>query len=206
MEYISGYCGIGSCEGTSPTSFTGKPMKVCVAYDICTCSCHKKFDSMYQKIHEPRVGHQNPNYEPAPPIDLTWMDEPNAGPVQVITAPPKVEYADKPSELTPGLLESAREFEPTYDGYRRRGQLEAEVQRVCNRAMLGEFDENCTAKFVAEQIDPDNPPSTGAIGAVFKRWESYGYAVINKHPVYFKRLTIEGMRDGLEVCKKRSGK
>jgi hypothetical protein len=117
-----------------------------------------------------------------------------------------VEYADKPSELTPGLLESAREFEPTYDGYRRRGQLEAEVQVICNRAMMGEFDEHCTAKFIAEQINPENPPSTGAIGAVFKRWEACGYAVINHSPVYFKRLTIEGMRDGLEVCKKRAGK
>ena len=205
MTYISGFCGIGSCEGTSPTSPSGKPMKVCVAFGLCECSCHAKFDSMYAKMGEERVEHQNPHYEPAVPVDLTWMDQEKELP-KPKPAAPEIKFQDRPSRTAVGLLESSREWEGTVNGYRHRGQLEAQVQQVCNRAMMGEFDEHCTARFVAEQIDPDNPPSTGAIGAIFKRWEACGYAVINKHPVYFKRLTIEGMRDGLEACKARQGK
>lgn len=204
--YKTGFCAIGACEGTAPLSMSGVPMKVCVAHEICTCTCHNKFNAMYKMAGEERHLHQNPNYTPAPSMDLSEyftvareIQGESLGPtVQVVRA------SDKPSEATPGLLVTSREFTTTESGARQRGQLEAQVQDICNRAMYGEFDELMTPQAVSVLIDPERPPSTGAIGAVFNRWEEIGYAKIHRKPLYFRGLTIEGMRDGLEACKRRA--
>lgn len=206
MAYKTGFCGIGHCEGTSPVSPSGKPMKVCTFYEGCSCDCHKKFDRMYKMANETRRIHQNPKYVPYTYPDLSEFlavqaDDDAASIVGVGVTP---EPRERPSETAPGLLESARTFTGTATGYRQRGQLEAEVQKVANRAMMGEFDELMTPQVIAEIIDPSNPPSTGAIGAVFNRWERIGYAKIHRKPLYFQRLTVEGMRDGLEACKNRA--
>lgn len=204
--YLTGFCGIKHCEGTAPVSPSGKPMKVCVAHEFCECECHKKFDRMYKMAGEPRRVHQNPNYVPYVYPDMSEYfnasdDAPAtlSGGVAVVAEP-----RERPSETAPGLLESARTFTGTEAGHRQRGQLEAEVQKVCNRAMMGEFDEFMTPQAIAELIDPDNPPSTGAIGSVFNRWERIGYAKIHRKPLYFQHLTVEGMRDGLEACKRKA--
>lgn len=202
-KYVSGFCSNGHCEGTAPVSPSGKHMKVCVKYELCACACHQKFNRMYEMAGEPRRVHQNPNYVPFVGPDLSMYfgrDMPGAS----LAGGQTSRGAEKRSETAPGLLESARTFTETPSGYRQRGQLETEVQQICNRAMLGEFDEPCTPQFIANLIDPDSPPSTGAIGAVFARWERLGYAKINHKPLYFKGLTLEGMRDGLEALKRKT--
>lgn len=208
MTYKTGFCSNGHCEGTAPVSYTGKPMKVCVAYQICECDCHKKFNKMYEMADVPRQVHQNPNYEPVKGPDLSeYLRMSEDLPDAALPGGTRTTRAtDKPSTTAPGLLESARTFTGTPSGYRQRGQLEAEVQQICNRGILGEFDEHLTPQLIAEMIDPDNPPSTGAIGAVFNRWERIGYARIHRKPLYFQGLTVEGMRDGLETLKRKSGR
>ncbi|ANA85836.1 hypothetical protein PBI_WOES_65 [Gordonia phage Woes] len=204
--YKTGFCGIGHCEGTAPVSPSGKPMKVCTLLDVCQCSCHTKFNKMYEAAGAERRLHQNPNYIPAVYPDLSEYLQPteelDGAPLSGVTTTTVVR--ERPSEIAPGLVELAPTYTATPTGQRRRGQLEAEVQRVCHQGMMGEFDEFLTPQFIAQQIDPDNPPSTGAIGAVFNRWERIGYAKIHRKPLYFQHLTVEGMRDGLEACRRRA--
>lgn len=200
--YTTGFCNSGLHEGKSPTSPSGKPMKVCTAVGLCACECHRKIDRMYEMAKVERVVQQNPRYVIAPNVDLTWLlqvrEDALIADGSTITRP-----IERPSADVPGLLESARTFTPTGDGYRQRGQLEVEVQRICNRKMAGEFGFSMTPAKIAELIDPDNPPSSGAIGAVFNRWEKIGYAKIHRKPLYFVTYTVEGLRDGLEAVRQR---
>ena len=204
--YKTGFCGNGHCEGTAPVSSSGKPMKCCVAFEICECSCHVKFNKMYEMADVPRRLHQNPNYIPYEYPDMSEYFAVSHEEVEtlsggVVNTP---EPRERPSKTAPGLLESARTYTGTPSGYRQRGQLEAEVQKVCHRAMMGEFDDLMTPQAIAEIIDHENPPSAGAIGSVFNRWERIGYAKIHRKPLYFQHLTVDGMRDGLEALKRKA--
>lgn len=196
----SGFCCIGLCEGTRPIDRKGKPMKVCVAFDWCPCSCHRSISKMYELTGSVRVGQQNPDYEPAPNPDLSFIYEMQAGASIVgggITRTP----VEQPSPVATGLRESTRTFAPTATGGRARGQLEVEVQQVCNRYMVGELEGLLTTKFIGHLINPDDPPSQGAIGAVLERWAKIGYATVGTKPLRFSGYTVEGMKKGLEQMK-----
>lgn len=54
------------------------------------------------------------------------------------------------------------------------------------------------AKLVQERDGSEDPPSTGAVSAVFKRWEDYGFAKFTQKPFGFKALTPKGEELGLE--------
>lgn len=200
MSYISGFCGIGCHEGKKVYSASGKPMKVCTAHDLCTCSCHEKITKMYRMSGVERVAQPNPEYVAAVNVDLTWMDssddDTSLGTPAVVR--PVVE---KPSPVAPGLVESARTFAPTATGGRARGQLESEVLKVCNLYVSGHLDSLMTPKFIGESIDAGNPPSQGAIAAVLDRWSSIGYANVKTGPIRFVGFTVQGMRLGLEKMK-----
>lgn len=206
MSYKTGFCGSGLHEGTAPVSMSGKPMKVCAFPDVCTCECHIKFNKMYELAGAERHIHQNPNYVPVVGPDLSeyFTRSEELEPHSIGNGNRTARPVDKPSVVAPGLLESSRTFDPTPTGYRQRGQLEVEVQAVCNRAMTGEFDDLMTPAKIAEIIDPSNPPSSGAIGAVFNRWEQIGYATIHRKPLYFQGYTIDGLRLGLEAMKRKA--
>jgi hypothetical protein len=176
-------------------------MKVCTAIDICACECHTIITQMYQMAGKPRPIRQNPNYEPARNVDLSWMntlDPSLTGGVDTRTP------VERPSPVVPSLAESARTFVPNVAGGRARGQLEDEVRRVCNRYMAGEIDGLLTTKLIATEIDKDHPPSQGAIGAVLLRWEKIGFADVRLGPMRFAGYTIEGMREGLEKLKAKA--
>lgn len=57
-------------------------------------------------------------------------------------------------------------------------------------AMLG-----LSPKTLAAMIDPENPPSTGAIYSVLKRWEGAAQVDMAESPVRFIRFTAKGKRD-----------
>lgn len=204
-RYISGFCGNGHCEGTRPKTASGKPRKVCVAYDVCECKCHVSLNEMHELAGKPRRPYQNPAYEPPPNVDLTWLDQVvvtsiDAAPIDGMA--PTREPVERPSAEAPGLRESTREWHDTPSGARQRGQLEEEVRRVCNQAMRGTFgDSLMTPPFIAHQINEIKPPSTGAIGRVLDRWEEMGFAKIHRKPVYFEGYTLEGLKKGLEQMK-----
>lgn len=201
MAYKTGFCGAGLCEGKAPVSPSGKPMKVCVAYDICSCDCHSTITQMYELAGKPRPLRQNPNYEPARNVDLSWLYTLDAASIGGPNTPAPVE---RPSPVAPSLSESARTFVPNAAGGRARGQLEDEVRRVCNRYMAGEIEGLLTTKLIATEIDKDNPPSQGAIGAVLLRWGKIGFADVRLGPMRFAGYTIEGMKEGLEKLKAKA--
>ena len=209
-KYMTGFCQLGLHEGTSPTSGKGKPMKVCVAWQECKCSCHAGLTKMCTDNDIPRTEYQNPKYVPYDSGIFEFMES-YRGALQADLLPGTTQLSriveERPFEAA-GVAEptslrvSGRTFEPNLRG-RGSGQLEDQVRQVINRALLGEFDEVCTPKFVASQIDPDNPPSVGAVGAVFDRWEKIGFAVILKGPVRFQTLTADGLLKGLEFLKEK---
>lgn len=205
MSYRTGFCGAGLHEGTRPKSPSGKPMKVCTAVGLCTCACHQKIDKMYQMTGVERVVQQNPDYQPAQNVDLSWMEQLES---KVAASPLLPGYAvmppavEAPSVVVPTGADSGPVPVPAYaatpSGIRARGQLEHQVYAVCQRFMMGEIQELMTPKLIALEIDPEDPPSVGAIGAVLGRWEQYGFAVIHKNPIRFAMFTREGIAKGLE--------
>lgn len=204
MTYKTGFCGAGLHEGTKPKSMSGKPMKVCTSYEICGCHCHQKVSKIYQMTDTERVAQQNPEYKAAKNVDLTWLTptESTVPPaplfVGVPDTPATPEAPAVPVPVAPAAPTPAPAYAPTPSGVRARGQLEDEVYRVCKDTLLGGVTELVTPKFIAQKIDPENPPSVGAIGAVLDRWEKYGFAVIHKKPTRFAMFTREGMANGLE--------
>lgn len=203
-NYITGFCGTGAHEGLSPVSPSGKPLKVCVAYDICTCSCHVTINKMYEMAGARRKVHGNPKYEPPEPTWMGWIALARAD--ALAEGGRSTRQPEQPASVAPSLVELARTFVPRGDGYRARGQLEMEVQKVCLAYQAGEYDldEPLTPARVAQLINPENPPSSGAIGAVFDRWHRIGYAKIHRKPIFFSGLTLEGMQHGLEFMKLRA--
>lgn len=199
--YVTGFCGAGLCEGKAPVSPSGKPMKVCTAIDICNCGCHSIITQMYEMAGKPRPIRQNPNYEPARNVDLSWMNTLDASLEGGVNTRVPVE---RPSPVVPSLAESARTFVPNVAGGRARGQLEDEVRRVCNLYMAGKIEGLLTTKVIAWHIDQDKPPSQGAIGAVLLRWEKIGFADVRLGPMRFAGYTIEGLKEGLESLKAKA--
>lgn len=91
-----------------------------------------------------------------------------------------------------------------------RGHLQESVQTVINGVLTGEIDPgekkaltpHRVAKLVQEwkieQGETDAElPSTGAVSAIFRRWESYGYAIFTSNPLAFQKYTAAGKRLGL---------
>lgn len=213
-KHISGFCGNGLHEGTSPKSIWGTPQKVCVILGHdgearCNCKCHKDIDEMYEKAGMPRVPQQNPEWKPPPRQDLSYVWDRSSDPTQPGAEPVAYEPGASPGDG--GIvLESPRyaDADPTPSGTRRRGQLEEEVQRICVGYLKGEYssdeDGYMTTKHIATLIDADSPPSSGAIHAVLLRWEKIGYAVLNRKPLEFSLVTPDGMKMGLQAMKSKS--
>lgn len=194
-KYTTGFCGVGLHEGTKPKSKNGTPMKVCDFWIDCKCKCHEQITKMHTLTETERVPHQNPDYNtPKSPYVIPRPDEYGLLKVaETVAAEPVIR---NPLEAAP------KRFDATPTGKRARGELEDEVLAVCGSFVRGELPyETLTPKDIAFEIDKFNPPSVGAIGAVFERWVTYGFARIEKRPVSFLSFTLEGMMHGLEYLK-----
>lgn len=205
---MTGYCGTGAHEGTKPKSLAGKPRKTCTSVDICKCECHADISKMYEMTGKERVVKPNPDYEPYV-IDF-WMpmvgDQESPLDAAVLSAgtltAPRMERA--PTTATApvrGIAEGARAYAATASGRRAKGLLEDEVRHVCNLYMKGEVEGPMTPQQVARLIDEAEPPSVGAISAVFKRWVDVGFAETDVKPARFVCYTVAGMKYGLEKLK-----
>jgi hypothetical protein len=82
---------------------------------------------------------------------------------------------------------------------RKAGQLEREVKEVCDRFTIGLMVDvtELTATEIAKAINVDNPPSTGAITNVLKRWAEVRFAVHLTGPHRFGGYTPEGIEQGI---------
>jgi len=187
---LSGFCANGQHEGLKPKNWRGEPMPTC-NFGPCTCSCHTTMDQMFAAADLPRVPVDNPEYRP----DHGEFVLPSALDVTV----PDVLSDDSGTESHADLERASRaipdpvagvSFTPTESGRRARGQLEYEVLAICRRWLEDEFDwPACYPKFMAEMIDKADPPSTGAITAVFQRWERMDFAEYQHKPIAFLKFT-----------------
>lgn len=91
---------------------------------------------------------------------------------------------------------------------RTSGQLEREVKEVCDLYTIGLMPEvfQLTASKIAKAIDSDNPPSTGAITNVLKRWDEVGFAVHATKPHRFDGYTPKGIELGVERLYAQKGR
>jgi hypothetical protein len=104
-------------------------------------------------------------------------------------------------------------FGPTPTGRRARGQLEVDVLKVCQDFVDNVYEwELCTPKLVSETIGKMyavEPPSTGAIDAVWNRWEALDFAKRDHKPSHFVGFTGDSTfvhLQTLKVSKKRAKK
>lgn len=207
-KYMSGFCGTGAHEGTKPKSLSGKARKTCTAVSICECKCHVDISLMYEMTGKERVVKPNPDYEPYV-IDF-WMpmvggdENPVAATLLspgTITLPRMEGAAPAIPAPVRGIAEGSRAYGATPTGRRAKGLLEDEVRHVCNLYMKGEVEGPMTPQQVSNLIDEADPPSVGAISAVFKRWVDVGFAETDTKPARFVCYTVAGMKLGLEKLK-----
>lgn len=87
-------------------------------------------------------------------------------------------------------------------------QLEREVKEVCDMYTLGLMPDviMLTTSEIAKAISVDNPPSTGAITNVLKRWHEVGFAVHETGPHRFGGYTAEGIQLGVNKLYARAGR
>lgn len=192
-KMLSGFCGNAHCEGTKPRSPSGLAVKTCPLYLTCPCKCHAEIDEMFRIAEEDRILIENPEYVPPDNGVLRKMLEEIRQEAAQLRRIESNGESSLPNVLDPDINDeeilSGKAFRPTISGIRARGQLEYQVFAMCVEAWK-EWPEGLpiTPKIVAEFISAHEnlqPPSTGAIQAVWIRWENMNFASFNKKPVEF---------------------
>lgn len=207
--YVTGFCGIGSHENSPLISPSGKTLRACpvggriegtngmgrpIGEDIlCTCLCHSTSREM-----ETLTGVKFPAFSagrtsPA----LSRLGLLSAGGVGTNTG--KATGSVDMERPTVAVASGAR-FAVTPTGRAARGQLEEQVRyHICRQVrqagedMIALLGLNPT--MLAKMIDAEDPPSTGAIHAVLKRWDNACLVELGESPFRFIRFTDRGKRD-----------
>lgn len=197
----TGFCLVGSHEGQQPKSPSGKALKTCKFWQDCSCVCHREITEMFELGGRERVLVDVSNYEPE--VGRFWMPTPEF--MAALRADVGTGRGNDPGsgEWTVGDASRAadRAFAPTPSGYRARGQLEAEVMRVCDEWDTGKGPVSLPLSFIATQINEHEPPSVGAIREVLLRWVKYGFAILGQDPLAFRGYMEAGRKEGLDVLK-----
>lgn len=222
LKYVTGFCANKQCEGTKPKSPSGAPMRTCEFWETCPCKCHAQITEMYELTGMDRESpEQSAEY-------LEWvrvqrhqfvMPSPfDVDPVAGLSSsdgtdtplgdegPVATPYGTPATPLSTGARHPVEPvFAPTPTGRRARGQLEYDVLQICDEYSRDVYEwEYCTPKLVAERIGKMNeaePPSTGAINAVWDRWEKLGFAKQDKKPSRFVCFEVDGSIRTLEKMK-----
>lgn len=199
----TGYCSAGNhdgCKARTVTPWFGKIW-------LCPCTCHEpttKEEKMIASAIEMGIN----------PADL-GLEVPSNAPVVVRTQSPLLPplppvIGNKENRKTEVLPVIPPDDEVNFNstaGRAAKGELEYRVKRVCDEFVSGALVTEkgvLTPVIIADRINPDNPPSSGAIGAVFDRWQAMGFAETARKPVRFIRYTDDALRYGLQQMKKRS--
>jgi hypothetical protein len=191
----SGHCGLGHHEGTKPVSPSGKAHKTCDQLDWCSCECHVKINEMFAMSGKPRRLITNPDYRPY---------------VRDYQMPSLEDSASELSGVAPILYDGEKppEFTPTPSGRTTKGMLEYWVKEVAEAWLEEEDRPSLTPAEISARIqkvnDLEKAPSPGAVHSVLMRWETIGYALIERNPIRFLSKTREGMKNGLDVLKAKA--
>lgn len=196
-------------EGTKPVSPTGVALPVCLFWETCGCSCHEQITKMYADIgmdrEPPEQSHGflefvrnqatefDTNETPLDPVYDALSSSDGVGVPLDDEGPPTTPVSALGATLEAyALAGGPPAFTPTPTGRRARGQLEYDVLQVCKEYTQSVWDWSaCTPKVVAERIGKMNatePPSTGAINAVWDRWEKLQFAEQAKKPSRFVKF------------------
>lgn len=197
-KFKSGFCNSGWCEGTAAQDSAGEYVKTCPLWDKCNCQCHINVDKMFIMTGEQRILMENSKYKPVKSPFIM------PDPLEIAAARMEAQIKSAPDRPMVAASNNVR-FHETPTGKRARGQLEYEVLRVCEQFMKGQIEEEIlTPQVIALEIDEVEPPSVGAIGAVFDRWVKLGFAKCEKKPVRFTSFTVDGQMHGLDAMKAKA--
>lgn len=228
LKHPTGFCANKQCEGTKPKSSSGKPMRTCQFWETCPCKCHAQITEMYELtgmdreppeqtaeylawVREQRHQFVMPSPSFGTPVDGLSSSDDTDTPLtdERTVATPLRDAATPLSTVAPVPAQPV--FTPTPTGRRARGQLEYDVLQICDEFSRNVYEwDFCTPKLVAERIGKMNdtePPSTGAINAVWDRWEKLEFAKQGKKPSHFIAFTVYGTvqcLDGMKTQAKRN--
>jgi len=210
MKFLTGFCGLGQCEGTKFKSPAGTPYPTCPWWDTCPCKCHADLDEMYEMAGIERVLVRSdyvPDLGSFVPIDVI-IDEVNATRFNSVgTIAP---HSHEGTVATPAVVVAGHAFADTPTGRKARGRLEYEVLEVCLAWDMGVYDwDACTPKNISEELATRNqsiPPSTGAISAVWERWASIGFCETAKKPLRMVRSEFKFSAQELDKLKSSARK
>ena len=206
--YQSGFCGIGNHENSKNLSPSGLLLTACpvggrfatfglagrqLEDGLCTCFCHDMSREM-EELSGVKFPARNSVRDSSPLSGLGLLRVPGYG-----TASDEATGSVDPSRPTVAAP-SGVTFTATPSGRAARGLLEESVRHfVCQQvkaagdemiAMLG-----LTPNTLGLMIDSEDPPSSGAIYAVLKRWEKLALVDLAETPFRFVRFTERGKRD-----------
>lgn len=203
-KFRTGFCINGWHEGDKAVDWKGAPVPTCTHYMKCPCSCHGELDRLFEITGRERILVESSGYEP--PHRTWWMPSDDPLPaLSTVNGAPVTELLESPDPTRiPATLRPA--FKPTPTGRAARGELELWVKEWCDIWLVDESTSPCTPAWLSEKIARDkaiDPPSIGAISAVFVRWEKLGFAVFKKKPTRFVGYTQEGIELGLDKLKAR---
>lgn len=207
MKICTGFCNNinkpAQCEGTKPRS-GDVALITCPMWQTCPCECHWNIDEMFKITGLERKAVPNPDYDP-PHSDFV-IPEYTADPLGIpavtdddTSAAPVVE----PTLVAPHSPASvplvARRTET---GRTARGGLEAQVWDALRTGTFPtpEPQPKHVSEWIAEKYKIPTP-SSGAINAVWDRWEKFGFATQAKKPNRFTGFTGEGTWEELAKLK-----
>jgi hypothetical protein len=212
-KYPSGYCNSynkdAQHEGTKPKNVRGMPLKTCPMWQTCPCECHYNLDTLFASVGKTREEEvPNPEYmTPKAEFRMPAVPDPIEHAPAVsedgVTSPPDLEHPlGAASSQSTAPLASRR----TPTGRAARGGLEAQVWEACRRwaDMPSHAHILCTPKLTAEDIAEKYKiptPSSGAIAAVWDRWEKLGFAEQAKKPLRFTGFTGNSSWEHLQRMK-----
>lgn len=207
MKIKTGYCNMGQCEGTKPKGNKDKPLPTCSAFTLCACKCHAEIDEMFKITEMERIEVVNPEYIPER-VEFNIFDYLKTPEDEVPFSDVRVNgdgRLEQPVAATTAPAVAPLTTRRTDTGRAARGGLEAQVLEQCQVFAAGNIE--ATPKMIAEIIADKYKiptPSTGAIGAVFNRWESLGFAKQARKPVRFTGFTGDGTWVELSQLKART--
>lgn len=201
-KHLTGFCNEsnkpGQHEGTKP----GK-LKTCPFWEECPCECHYRVDALFKMTGMERREMPNPDYAPQKSEFVM--------PYVPVSDPTAVAFADG-GVIGPNDDERAVDMPPlaaatplaerrTETGRAARGGLEAQVWDACHN-YPGEdaITPRQVGEWIAEKYKIPTP-SSGAINAVWDRWQAMGFCEQAKKPNRFLNFVNEGTWEELARLK-----
>ena len=205
-KFCTGFCNDinkpAQCEGTKPKSYKGEPMPTCPFWLTCPCECHWNVDQLFKITGMERQLVPNPEYrtpESEFVIPETVIDplgtvassgdgvigpDDDERPVAATWTPPAAPLAERRTET----------------GRAARGGLEAQVWEACRTLDAEPLTPKVIGEWLADKYHIPTP-SSGAINAVWDRWDKLGFAKQGKKPNRFLGFTGEGTWEELARLK-----